>query len=110
MQETRLNPTIAAYFEESNAQDIEALIARFQTDAVVTDEGQTHRGIAAIRGWIEKTHAEYHVTLEALDLAEEGSHTIVTCLVSGTFPGSPIHLRFFFTLESDKIATLTIVE
>lgn len=108
MKETILNPVIAAYIEESNAHDIGALTARFQTDAVVVDEGLTHRGIEEIRRWIEKTHAEYHVTLEALDFAEEGDKTIVTCLVSGTFPGSPIRLDFHFTLNGDKIAALTI--
>ena len=107
MQETRLNPAIAAYIEESNAHDIEALTARFKTDAVVADEGHTYRGIEEIRRWIEKTHSEYRFTLEALDFVEEGGETIVTCLVAGTFPGSPIRLRFFFTLENDMIAALT---
>jgi hypothetical protein len=65
-----LNPTIAAYIEESNAQDIEALTARFKTDAVVTDEGHTHRGIEAVRRWIKQTHEEYHFRLEALDFTQ----------------------------------------
>jgi ketosteroid isomerase-like protein len=50
---------IAAYIaEESNAHDIEALMARFKADAVVMDEGLTHQGREGIRRWIEKTHAE----------------------------------------------------
>ena len=110
MKEIKLNPAIAAYIEESNAHDIEAVTARFKADAVVVDEGLTHRGIGVIRRWVEKTHAEYNFTLEALDVAEEEGQTIVTCLVSGAFPGSPIRLRFFFTLEGDKIAALTIGE
>jgi ketosteroid isomerase-like protein len=108
MKESRLNPTIAAYVEESNAHDIGALTARFKTDAVVADEGLTRRGAEEIRHWIEKTHSEYRFTLEALDFAEEGGETIVTCLVAGTFPGSPVRLRFHFTLDGDKIAALTI--
>ena len=37
-KETRLNSAIAAYIAESNAHGIEALTARFKTDAVVADE------------------------------------------------------------------------
>ena len=110
MKETRLNPTVAAYIEESNAYNIEALTARFKTDAVVEDEGLTHRGIEEIHRWIEKTQSEYRFTLEALGFAEEGNETIVTCLVTGTFPGSPIRLRLFFTVEGEKIAALSIRE
>lgn len=52
----------------------------------------------------------YAFTLEVTNAAEQGSETVVTCRVTGTFPGSPIDLRFFFTLEADKIAALTIRE
>lgn len=110
MKETTLNPAIAAYIEESNAHNIEVLTARFKTDAVMEDEGLTHRGIEEIRRWIEKTQSEYRFTLEALGFVEQGNQTIVTCLVSGTFPGSPIKLRSFFTMEGEKIAALSIRE
>src|SRR5437016_2534853 len=107
MTDVKLNPTVAAYVEESNAGNVDALAARFTDDAVVADEGQTHRGIEEIRRWLVKTREEYHFKLEPLDVADEGGEIIVTCLVSGTFPGSPIRIRFFFTLEGDKIAALT---
>jgi hypothetical protein len=110
MQETMLNPTIAAYIEESNAFNIEALAAHFKTDAIVEDEGVTHEGIAKIRQWLEKTQSEYRFALEALDHAKDGNETIVTCLVTGTFPGSPIRLRFFFTVDGQKIGALSIRE
>ncbi len=107
MEETTLNPVISAYIEESNAHNFKALTASFKINAVVEDEGLTHRGIEEIRHWMEKTHFEYRFTLEVLDFTEEGGETIVTCLVTGTFPGSPIRQRFFFTFEDDKIAALT---
>jgi hypothetical protein len=34
--------------------------------------------------------------------------SIVTAQVAGTFDGSPIQLRFHFTINGDKIAALTI--
>ena len=105
-----LPPTIAAYIAASNARNAEALIGCFTLDAIVVDEGQTYRSLDAIRQWIAQTEATYAVTLAVTHVAEQGSETVVSCRVSGTFPGSPIDLRFFFTLEGDKIAALTIRE
>jgi ketosteroid isomerase-like protein len=85
-----------------------ALIACFTPDAVVVDEGRTYRGSDEIRQWLAQTEAAYAFTLEATSMAEQGSEAVVTCRVSGTFDGSPIQLRFFFTLEGERIAALTI--
>jgi hypothetical protein len=38
----------------------------------------------------------------------EGKVTILTAQVTGNFAGSPIPLRFHFTLADDKIAALAI--
>jgi ketosteroid isomerase-like protein len=103
-----LAPPIAAYIAASNGRSAEALIACFTRDAVVVDEGHTYRGSDEIRQWLARTVEVYAFTLEATHVAEQGGETVVTCRVTGTFPGSPIHLRFFFTLEGDKIAALTI--
>jgi hypothetical protein len=44
-----------------------------------------------------------------LDVADEGTGTtVVTGLVSGTFPGSPVRLRYSFTVHVGKIARLEI--
>jgi hypothetical protein len=104
----KLNPTIAAYIKESNAHNFNSIEALFTPDAVVEDEGQTHRGLDDIRGWITKTHKEYQFSLVALDFTEEDGKTIVLCEVSGNFPGSPVQLPFRFTLDGDNIAALSI--
>jgi ketosteroid isomerase-like protein len=103
-----LAPPIAAYIDASNGRKVEALIACFTPDAVVVDEGHTYRGTPEIRAWFAKTVVAYDFTLEATHVAEQGSETVVTCQVSGTFDGSPIQVPFHFTLEGDKIAALTI--
>ncbi len=103
----KLPPPIAAYFQAANAHNTEALNAVFTDDARVTDEGQEYRG-AAIKGWIDKVNAEYKPHLRVIEAAETRDEIVVTVQVSGTFPGSPIELRFNFTLEHDKIAALTI--
>ena len=105
-----LAPPIAAYIDASNGRNAEALIACFTPEAIVVDEGHTYHGTAEIREWLARTVAAYAFTLEATQAAEQGSETVVTCHVSGTFDGSPIQVPFHFTLEGDKIAALTIGE
>src|SRR5947208_816895 len=96
MNETSLSPAIVKYIQASNSGDIDAHVACFSNDAIVVDESATHRGVDEIRRWSEKTHVEYQFTIEALGFTEERGATVVTCQVSGAFPGSPIRLRFFF--------------
>ena len=41
-------------------------------------------------------------------MVERDGQTIVTGLVSGNFPGSPVSLRHEFTLDHEKIIRLEI--
>ena len=104
-----LVPTIAAYVHASNARDPDALVACFTPQAVVTDEGHTHRGGEEFREWAARTQAAFSFTLEVANVGAQGSETIATCQVSGDFPGSPIELNYAFTLAGEKIARLEIV-
>ena len=99
---------LSAYFGAKNRHDIDAMLAPFAEEVVVKDEGQERRGPAAICEWMEETTSKYHDTVEVTDVAEADGKTVVTGLVSGTFPGSPVRLRFHFTIEGDKIARLEI--
>jgi hypothetical protein len=99
---------IAAYF----AADREggAAVARcFTEPAVVKDEGRTYRGRAAIRQWKEDVSTKYQYTTEPFACEAKGGTVVVTSRLAGTFPGSPVNLRFFFVLEGDKIASLEII-
>jgi len=99
---------IAAYFEARNAFDVDAIVAPFDDDAVVADENQQHRGRAAIRAWIEETTRKYRASAEPKDAKDEGEQIVVSALVSGDFPGSPILLDHAFTLAGQKIKRLEI--
>ena len=99
---------LSVYFGAKNRHDIDAMLAPFSADAVVKDEGRERVGLAAIREWMEETTRKYRDTVEVTDVAEADGRTIVTGLVSGTFPGSPAQLRFAFTLEDGKIVRLEI--
>src|SRR6267142_3987355 len=96
---------IAAYFAADRG-DGEAVSQCFTDDAVVKDEGHTHKGRAAIKAWKTDASAKYEYTSEPFACEEKDGKTVVTSHLVGNFPGSPVDLRFFFKLEGDKIASL----
>ena len=98
---------IAAYFA-ADSRDAEAVARCFTSDAVVKDEGQTHAGLAAIKRWKIEASAKFEYTIKPLSLEQKDNAAVVTCHLAGTFPGSPVDLRFFFRLERGKIAMLEI--
>ena len=99
---------IAAYFTADKG-DGEAVSQCFTENAVVKDEGHTHKGRAAIKEWKTDASAKYEYTCEPIACEEKDGKTVVTCHLVGNFPGSPVDLRFFFKLEGDKIASLEVI-
>jgi ketosteroid isomerase-like protein len=104
---TTLPASVTDYFQAANAHDTSALLAAFTADAVVTDEGHDYQG-PAIRAWSEKVNTAYQPKTEIIDATEVPDGMLVTARVSGTFPGSPVELRFRFTLADNLIAALRI--
>jgi hypothetical protein len=99
---------VAAYFA-ADRDDGEAVARCFTQNAVVTDEGQTHAGRAAIKQWKIETSKKYEYTNEPFACEQKDGKTVVTSRLTGNFPGSPVDLRFFFELEGDKILSLEII-
>ena len=100
---------VAAYIEGSNAHDADGCVVWFTEDAVVRDEGREMRGSAAVREWMRAAIAKYRHSLEVLSSRTEGGNTVVTCRVSGNFPGSPVVLQHTFVLSGAKISLLEIL-
>jgi hypothetical protein len=98
---------IAAYFD-ADRRDADAVARCFTIDAVVKDEGQTHAGLAAIKRWKTEASAKFDYTVKPLSLEQKDGAAVVTCHLTGTFPGSPVDLRFFFRLERGKISMLEV--
>jgi hypothetical protein len=109
MPAMRLAQPIEAYIAAANAQDIDAVTGCFTTSAVVHDEKQDRRGTAAIREWAEEVSEKYRPTVQVVSVAEpDGETTVLRGRVSGDFPGSPVELRYAFTLNRGKIERLEI--
>lgn len=98
---------IAAYFA-ADMLDGTAVAQCFTEDAIVADEGHTYRGRAAIKQWKTEASAKYQYTCEPFACEQRSGKVIVTCRLTGNFPGSPVDLRFNFKLEGDEIASLEI--
>jgi ketosteroid isomerase-like protein len=99
---------VAAYFIADEV-DGEAVAACFTDDAVVKDEGHVYNGRAAIKKWKEEASTKYTYTSERLACEEQDGKVVVTCRLTGNFPGSPVDLRFRFELAGEKIASLEVV-
>ena len=115
---TRLNPfdrrpttlldPIQTYFTAQAPQDAARFTAAFAPDAVVYDEGGSHRGQSEILAWWQAAEAKYHPRAEPLERVEAAGSTHIRARVSGDFPGSPIVLSFRFEMRGGLIGALRI--
>lgn len=99
---------IALYFAADADLDGAAPVEAFAAGAEVLDEGETHRGRAAIGAWWRAAKQKYRHRATPFELTEAGGVTGVRAMVSGEFPGSPAALRFAFTLSGGAITRLRI--
>jgi len=104
----KLSKPIAAYFAADQG-DVQAFAQCFTDNAVVKDEEHTYSGLTAIKRWRTEAATKYVYTSEPFASTEKDGKTIITSRLTGNFPGSPIDLRYFFTLEGNKIASLEII-
>ncbi len=97
---------IDRYFDLAPRPDAGAYFAQFADDAVVEDEGQAHRGIAAIRVWRTKVP---RVAYTVHDVKPAGTGHDAAVDIAGDFPGSPVTLTFRFQFAANgHITALTI--
>lgn len=101
------NP-VQKYFAAANDRDIEGIADCFSEQARVKDEGEWLKGKDAIRHWSQLTRDKYDFTSQPTAIDGTDNKLRVTAQVSGNFPGSPVDLRYEFTLRNDLIEELSI--
>lgn len=99
---------IDRYFAGDRSHDLNAFVGSFAEDAIVVDERRTFTGRDEIREWKEQSSARFRYTAEPFAIAEQAGQTVVTAHLTGDFPGSPVDLRYGFTLKDGLIARLEI--
>jgi len=102
-----LPPPIASYFATFGRSA--GIADLFVQDAIVKDERRTYTGVTAITRWMDESSAKYDFTSQPVAAEAVDGATLVTCHVTGNFPGSPVDLRYRFQIDGDKIASLEIV-
>ena len=107
MNQLDLPEPIAAYFS-ADRRDGKSVARCFTAEGVVKDERKTHVGVAAIEAWKNAASAEFAYVAEPIALEKHDREIIVSGRVAGSFPGSPVILRYAFILERGKIASLEI--
>lgn len=103
---------IVAFIEATNNHNAVEFLATLTDSAVITDEAQEYRGLAAIKEWSVAKYIGAKVTLDAVDVIEREGKTVVTAKVDGKFDKTglpdPFQMDFHFTVEGNKIAALNI--
>jgi uncharacterized protein (TIGR02246 family) len=100
---------ITAYLAAHLARDADAALPLFTDDAVVVDDGHTHRGPDQIRDWLGRAASEYTYTTELTGASRlDDDRYVATHHLEGDFPGGVVDLRFRFTLREGRIAQLVI--
>lgn len=87
--------------------DADKVAAPFTEDAVVSDQGETFRGLSEIRGWIDGSIHLFTTTLTLLGARDVDGMVGASYRLEGDFPGGVAELEYQFHLnDSGKIVQL----
>lgn len=103
-----LPKVIADLVTAQNQFDSLAYTDCFSETAVVFDEGKTHIGKKDIHEWIDGSNKKYRSVMKPLSITHEGETSILSAECSGTFPGSPVILKFHFEIKDGLVQTLKV--
>ena len=100
---------VRRYFALDAERDVEAIVALFDDDATVVDEGETRHGTTEIRAWQLGPASRYRYTTEILGtVALTPDRYVVTGRLTGNFPGGTAELKWDFTVAAGRICGLVI--
>ncbi|WEK71418.1 MAG: nuclear transport factor 2 family protein [Candidatus Chryseobacterium colombiense] len=105
-----LPKVVSELVRTQNNFDSAAYANCFSETAIVFDEGKTHNGRKEIENWIADANERYKSTMQPLSYEENGRESILEAEVLGTFPGSPLVLKFHFEIADDQIQNLKVTE
>ncbi len=106
----KLPQVVQRFIETQHIYDSKAFAECFTGSAIVHDEGKIHNGNEEIQQWIQRAMEAYRSQLKPLQYDESDSKGVLTAEVSGTFPGSPVVLKFNFGFKDGLIDSLNVTE
>lgn len=102
-------PTVVTDFiNAQNNFDSKASANCFSENGIMLEEGKPYSGRVEIQSLLEETNEKYQSVMKPLKYNEGGTSSVLSAEVSGTFPGSPAVLQFYFTLKNNLIDYLKV--
>lgn len=105
-----LPKVITDLVEAQNTFDSVAYAKCFSESGVMLDEGKNHQGRVEIQQMIEEANKKYRSVMKPLEYTENSTSSILSAECSGTFPGSPIILKFHFDIVDGQIQYLNVTD
>ena len=100
---------VEEYLDAHARADVAAAAALFTTDAVVVDDGGTHRGRTEVVAWLEQTSTAWtYSAVSTTSLARRDGQWVVDRHLEGDFPGGAVDLAYAFVVSEGAVAALTI--
>jgi|SRR5690349_1233530 len=104
----KLPNVVQELIKAQNNFDSAAYANLFSETGVAYDEGKTHTGRKEVQKWIAEANEKYKSVMQPVEYTEQGKKGILTANVSGTFPGSPLVMKFNFEINEGLIQSLRI--
>lgn len=106
-EDTQVPEVVTAHLAAHEAGDAERELACYAEDAVVVDDGKTHRGLSEIRDWLTASKG-YTYTVELLSVRPDNGHWTAVQRLEGDFSGGVVDLRYRYSVDGDRITELMI--
>lgn len=105
-----LPKVISELVKAQNEFDSAAYANCFAETAIVHDEGKVHTGRTEIEHWIAESNEKYRSTMNPIDYQQNDTSGVLSAEVSGTFPGTPLTLKFHFEIIDGLIQSLKVTD
>lgn len=109
IEPSQLPAVVRSYLAAHAARDADTAVRAFAADAVVTDEGRTHRGTDEVLEFLRSAGGQFTYTTELIGAERiDDAHWVATNRLEGDFPGGVAELRYRFTVVDDLVTELVI--
>jgi len=101
LENSELPEAVHGFVDGWQGRDADKVKTLFTEDAVVSDEGHTHRGLSEISTWVDQTIDLFTTTLTFLGAREVDDMVGASYRLQGDFPGGVVDLEYQFWLAED---------
>ncbi len=105
-----LPKVVTDLIKAQNEFDSVAYANCFSETGVMLDEGKPYQGRVEIAHMIDEANKKYQSVMKPLEYIENGTTSVLSAECSGTFPGSPIILKFYFDIADGQIQHLKVTD